>query len=201
MAENVLSLIRDLSSKDSPLPSLTTGYTKPSTVFFSHLYHSFFKYSFTTAKIMYTALIVLSVVLVRATHAPDRLWAEQLRGCFAVLVGMMGVLLVPNVVAIVMTKMDKAMSWYATPLAPVALYGPSGLLGLVHLFFAISDVLMQYVRRAAFPVSNRRNQRTIRLYGVAATPVIHCPGRSTDGHRISGAFLSHRLTNFRLDST
>ena len=135
MAENVLSLIHDLSSSDSPLPSLTTGYTKPSTVFFSHLYHSFFKYSFTTAKIMYTALIVLSVVLVRATHVPGQFWAEQLKSCFAVVVGMMGVLLVPNIVAVIMTKMDKAMSWYATPLAPVVLYGPAGLLGLVRSIF------------------------------------------------------------------
>lgn len=81
---------------------------------------------------MYATLLVLSVVFVRVTH-PGRFWAEQLRGCFAVLVGIIGVLLVPNVVAIIMTKMGKAMSWYARPLAPVVLYGPSGLLGLFHL--------------------------------------------------------------------
>jgi FlaA1/EpsC-like NDP-sugar epimerase len=132
MAENVLSLIRDLTSSNSPLPSLTAGYTKPSTVFFSHIYKSFFRYSFTTAKIMYAILLLLSVLLVRVTHAS---WKEQLRGCFAVLVGMIGALLVPNVVAIIMTKMDKAMSWYTKPLAPVALYGPAGLLGLSHPIF------------------------------------------------------------------
>jgi hypothetical protein len=136
MAENVLSLIRDLTSSNSPLPSLTTGYTKPTTVFFSHLYKSFFKYSFSTAKIMYSALLILCVIFVRVSHSHSgfgRFWTELLRGCLAVLVGVIGALLVPNVVAIMMMKMDKAMSWYAKPLAPVVLYGPAGLFGLFHL--------------------------------------------------------------------
>ena len=132
MAENVLSLIRDLTSSNSPLPSLTAGYTKPTTVFFSHLYKSFFKYSYRSAKIMYATLLVLSVIYVRVTHVhstPGRFWTEQLKGCFAVLVATIGALLASNVVAIIMTKMDKAMSWYTRPLAPVALYAPAGLLG------------------------------------------------------------------------
>lgn len=81
---------------------------------------------------MYTALLVSSILLVRVTHVhsdPSRFWTELLRGCLAVVVGAMGTLLVPNVVAIIMVKMDKAMSWYSRPLAPVALYGPAGLLG------------------------------------------------------------------------
>jgi len=132
MAENVLSLIRDLTSSDSPLPSLTTGYTKPRTVFFSHLNKTFFRYSYTTAKIMYTVLLVLSVIFVRATHVPSAsggFWTEQLKGCFAVVIGFLGALLSSNMAAIIMTKMDKAMSWYTKPLAPVVLYGPTGLLG------------------------------------------------------------------------
>ena len=141
MAENVLSLIRDLTSSNSPLPSLTTGYTKPTTVFFSHMYKSFFRYSYRTAKIMYTILLVLSVIYVRLTHdhstTPGRFWAEQKKGCFAVLVAFIGALLASNLVAMVMTKMDKTMSWFTRPLAPVALYGPAGLLGSSHNLYCL----------------------------------------------------------------
>src|SRR5260221_2777470 len=105
MAENVLSLIRDLTSSDSPLPSLTNGFTKPRTVFFSHLFGSFFRYSYTTAKIIYTALLVISVVFVRVTHVPSKsggFWTEQLKGWVAVFVSFLVALLTSNVAAIIM---------------------------------------------------------------------------------------------------
>ena len=138
MAENVLALIRYLTSSNSPLPSLTAGYTTPTTVFFTHIYHTFFVYSFTTAKIMYTTLFASSLLLVWITFGPGAtaqsgsgFWIEQGRGCIAVLAGMIGTLLVPNVVAFLMkTVLDKGMSWFKSPLAPIALYAPPSLLGL-----------------------------------------------------------------------
>lgn len=139
MAENVLALIRYLASSNSPLPSLTAGYTSPTTVFFTHLYHTFFMYSFATARIMYTTLFAFSIILVWITfgrpaetaHCGNGFWIKQGRGCVAVIMGMIGTLLVPNVVAFLMkTVLNKGMSWFKNPLAPIALYAPPALLGL-----------------------------------------------------------------------
>lgn len=140
MGENVLALIRHLTSSDSPIPSLTTGYTAPTTVFFSHIFRSFFTYSYTTAKVMYTALFVSSFLLVWVTFVDPApalkksgfvFWREQIKGCFAVIAGMLGTLLIPNVTAFVMRDvLDKAMSWFTSPLAAIAFYGPTALLGM-----------------------------------------------------------------------
>ena len=139
MGENVLTLIRYLSSAHSPLPTLTEGYTRPSTVFFTHLNGFFLMYSFTTAKVMYTLLLLASFVLIRITYvdpAPalkkvgDGFWSEQIRGGLAVVFGAIGSLLVPNVVAVVMRYvLNKGMSWFTSPLASLGLYGPAAVLG------------------------------------------------------------------------
>ena len=140
MGENVLALIRHLTSSDSPLPSLTTGYTTPTTVFFNHIFRMFFTYSYATAKVMYTALFLSSFLLVWITFVDPApalkkagcgFWREQIRGCFAVTAGMLGTLLIPNVIAFIMKNvLDKAMSWFTSPLAAIAFYGPAALLGM-----------------------------------------------------------------------
>ncbi|KAF8075052.1 hypothetical protein FPV67DRAFT_1475846 [Lyophyllum atratum] len=136
MAENTLALLRFLSAAGSPIPTLTT-YTRPTTVFFSYLGY-FFIYSFTTAKILYTALLVASIALVRMAYknpAPALrnsrgVWHEQARGMRAVIAGLVGCLLVPNVVALVMHRvLGKAMSWFSNEYSAVVLYAPTALLG------------------------------------------------------------------------
>ena len=67
MAVNTLSLLKYLASLDSPLPSLTTGYTKPSTMFFSLLNSFFVQYSFRVANALHFTLFVSSVILVAIT--------------------------------------------------------------------------------------------------------------------------------------
>ena len=146
MGENVLSLMRYLSSAGSPLPTLTEGYTRPSTVFFTHIGGFFFMYSFATAKVMYTLLFLVSYALVRFTYvdpapalkkAGDGFWREQIKGGVAVVFGAIGALLVPNLVAVVMRHvLNKGMSWFASPLAPLGLYGPAAALGrmMINLF-------------------------------------------------------------------
>ena len=139
MGENVLSLMRYLSSAGSPLPTLTDGYTRPSTVFFTHVGGFFFMYSFTTAKVMYILLFLVSFALVRFTYvdpAPalkkvgDGFWREQIKGGIAVVFGAIGALLVPNLVAVAMRYvLNKGMSWFTDPLAPLGLYGPATVLG------------------------------------------------------------------------
>lgn len=138
MAENALGLLQYLSSSESPLPSLTAGYSRPTTIFFSHLGH-FFIYSFTTAKILYSLLFVSSLGLVKLTFvnpAPalrkgQSVWREQGRGFVAVVAGILGTVLVPNIVALIMQRvLGKSMSWFANVFSPLALYGPPALLGM-----------------------------------------------------------------------
>lgn len=136
MAENALALLQYLSAAGSPIPTLTT-YTRPTTVFFSHL--GFFAiYSFTTAKIMYTALFASSLIFVLVTYvdpAPAMkkgrgVWREQGRGMRAVIAGIIGSLLVPNIVAFIMkTVLGKGMSWFASQYSAIVLYGSASLLG------------------------------------------------------------------------
>ena len=69
MGENTLALLRYLSSPQSPLPTLTSGYSKPTTVFFHNLTF-FFVFSFQTAKVLYTLLLVLSFAYVALNFVP-----------------------------------------------------------------------------------------------------------------------------------
>ncbi|KAF8159229.1 hypothetical protein B0H34DRAFT_655155 [Crassisporium funariophilum] len=155
MGENTLALIRYLSSSKSPLPTLTQGYTRPSTVFFAHIGGVFFMYSFATAKIMYSVLFLASLVLVRLTFvdpapalkkAGSGFWREQGKGAVGVLAGMVGTLAVPNLVAVVMKSgLGKGMSWFSDPMAPLGLYGPAALLGGLLSQYLIGQIHEQSV--------------------------------------------------------
>lgn len=128
MAENTLALLRFLSSEDSPLPNLTAGYTRPTTVYFT-LFGGFYMYSFKTAKLMYSALF-LSCLLFVWVSSPSQGRAERTKGLVAVLAAVAGTIIVPNVVALVMSKgLNKGMSWFSSPFAPLFLYAPPTLLG------------------------------------------------------------------------
>lgn len=137
MAENTLALLRYLSSPESPLPSLTAGYTRPTTVFFQSFKH-FFVYSFGTAKILYAFLFGLSVSYAVATFAPPApalrqargFLGDHLRGLFAVGSAMVGAIVGANAVAFVMASvLKKPLSWFSVELSCVALYGPAALAG------------------------------------------------------------------------
>lgn len=140
MGENTLALLLHLSADGSPLSSLTEGYTRPTTVFFAHVGPTFFIYSFTTAKILYSVLLLASLVLVRWTFVDPApalkkghgFWREQIKGSLAVLAGIVGTIALPNVVAIIMKSvLNRGMSWFRSPFAPIGLYGPPALLGTV----------------------------------------------------------------------
>ncbi|EIW75315.1 hypothetical protein CONPUDRAFT_169679 [Coniophora puteana RWD-64-598 SS2] len=140
MAENTLALLDHLSSASSPLPTLTDGYTKPTTVFFSHL-GFFFVYSFATARALYTALFVSSVVLVRIVatdYAPalrrstgSSIWHDQMKGVAACVAGAVGAIVGANVVALLMSDLvlGRPLSWFTSERAPVLLYAPAALTG------------------------------------------------------------------------
>jgi len=138
MGENTLALMRYLSSEESPLPSLAEGYSPPSTIFFAHMFHTFFQYSYATAKKLYAALLVASFALVRfyfidptpTVKSGDPFWREQKKGLTAVISGAVGTIVVPNVLAIIMRSVvGKPMSWFTSPALPLGLYGPAALLG------------------------------------------------------------------------
>ena len=137
MADNTLALLKYLTSPESPLPSLDTGYTKPETVFFS-IFGFFFRYSFQTARITYFVFFITSLGFVKLTYVDPApalkrgraMWQEQLRGIAAVVAAPIGALLGANTVAYIMTKgFDKGMSWFSVELSCLALYLPPALAG------------------------------------------------------------------------
>ena len=133
MGENVLALVKYLSSNRSPLPTLTEGYTLPSTVYFTHI-GVFITYSFATARIMYTALFLATLLLVRFRNKKLgglSVWRTQAKGVTAVLAGLAGGLVVPNAVAFVMANVvGRSMSWFAHESSAILLYGVPTLLGM-----------------------------------------------------------------------
>lgn len=137
MGENALALLHYLSSPKSPLPSLAGGYFAPTTVFFSNL-GWFMSYSYSTAKIMYTSLFFASIILVKTIYVDPApalkggkgVWKEQTRGVVAVICGAGGAIVGANVVAVVMQRvLGKGMSWFASELSTLGLYGPAALTG------------------------------------------------------------------------
>jgi hypothetical protein len=129
MASNALALLQHLSSPASPLPELTSGYTPPSTVFFSHL-GIFWIYSFNIAKVMYGILFIQSVVFTFAGGNVTDVLKELGRGAIRVIAGLVGALLGANGVAVIMAKvLGKGMSWFSNVHAPVALYATPALVG------------------------------------------------------------------------
>ncbi|KAF9454480.1 hypothetical protein P691DRAFT_692720 [Macrolepiota fuliginosa MF-IS2] len=144
MAENTLALLRFLSSEVSPLPKLTAGYTRPTTVYFT-LLGKFYMYSFKTARIMYSVLFVASLLFVRLSKA-NRERARWTNGLVAVLAAVSGALIVPNVVALVMNKgLNKGMSWFSSPFAPIVLYAPPTILGALLSQYLIGPIPEQDV--------------------------------------------------------
>ncbi|TFY54790.1 hypothetical protein EVG20_g9564, partial [Dentipellis fragilis] len=142
-AENVMAILEYLTSDESSLPELDYGYSKPSTVFFSHL-GRFFLYSYTTAQVLYALLVYSAVVFVTLTWpaAPPALkkgsssnkvvlfFTEQPRGIVAVVAGFLGAITGTNLLAAVMHYgLGKNMSWFSSEAASLALYGPAALAG------------------------------------------------------------------------
>lgn len=144
MAENVLALVKYLSSDRSPLPTLTEGYTRPSTVYFTHI-GVFITYSFATARTMYTALFFATLFLIHFGNkklGALSLWSTHAKGVAAVLTGLAGALVVPNVVAFVMANVvGRSMSWFAIEFSAILLYGVPTLLGARGVYHQPTDVL------------------------------------------------------------
>ena len=151
MADNTLALLQYLTSPQSPLPSLDTGYSKPQTVFFS-LFGFFFRYSFQTAYITYSLFFITSIAFVKFTYVDPApalkkgrtIWQEQLRGFAAVVAAPAGALVGANAVAYIMAKVfNKGMSWFSVELSCLILYLPpafAGALASQLLFGRIREV-------------------------------------------------------------
>jgi hypothetical protein len=144
MGENVLPILRYLSSDASPLPLLTTGYTRPTTVFFSD-YGRFIQYQFSTARLMYGTLFALSLSLAwfvyRERVPGSRSGSKPLTtaGGFrkaqwnsirAHLIAFGGALIGANGLAVIMHRvLGRNMSWFASEQSALLLYGPAALTG------------------------------------------------------------------------
>ena len=144
MGENVLAILRYLSSDASPLDSLTAGYTRPTTVFFSD-FGRFIQYQFSTALLMYGTLFSLSVSLAwfvyrervlgsrsgsRSLAAASGFWVTQWNGARALLFAFGGALICANGLAVIMHRIvGRNMSWFADEHSALFLYGPAALTG------------------------------------------------------------------------
>lgn len=147
MAENALALLQFLSSDQSPLPTLTAGYARPSTVYFT-LFGRFYMYSFKTARIMYLALFVVSLTFVRISTAQKEK-ASLVRGLVAVMASTFGTVIMPNLVALIMSKgLNKGMSWFSNPFSPIALYAPPALLGALLSQYLVGPVFERDILNA-----------------------------------------------------
>ena len=142
MAENTLAILRYLSSDASPLPSLTTGYTRPTTVFFTE-FGRFVQYQFATARLMYGTLFSLSLTMswfIYYKRMPESqsvgFWTTQWNGVRAILIAFGGALIGANGLAVILHRvLGHNMSWFASEHSALLLYGPAALTGL---FFSSS---------------------------------------------------------------
>lgn len=146
MGENVLAILRYLSSDASPLPSLTTGYTRPTTVFFSE-FGRFIQYQFSTARLMYGTLFALSLSLAwfvyreRVPASGSRSGSKSLKTAAgfrkaqwnsirAHLIAFGAALIGANGLAAIMHRvLGRNMSWFASEHSALLLYGPAALTG------------------------------------------------------------------------
>ncbi|KAI8985766.1 hypothetical protein BD414DRAFT_462425 [Trametes punicea] len=137
MADNVLTLLLHLTSDESPLPELATGYSRPQTVFYEH-FGLFLVYSFTTAKLLYFIFFVVALVVARMTYvdpAPalkkcTSFIGDLLQGLGAVSAAFIGAVVGANLVAFLMAKvLGKSLSWFSSVFSCIALYGPAALSG------------------------------------------------------------------------
>lgn len=135
MAENTLALLRYLSGPESPITSLTEGYTPPTTVFYSYL-GRFWLYSFQTANIAHGALFIATLLLI-TWRGPK--FTSLLKGVGYSTVGLVGALLGANGVAFIMKGMDKTLSWYTDEWLAPGLYLPPALLGKNWTYFWLSS--------------------------------------------------------------
>ncbi|KAI0792197.1 hypothetical protein C8Q75DRAFT_754855 [Abortiporus biennis] len=183
MAENTMALLQYLSSSESPLPTLTTGYTKPTTVFF-HTLDYFFVYSFSTAQKLYTALLVASLILVKFTFVPPApavkqgrgVIAENFRGVLALGAAFVGALVGANIIAVVMAKgLNKGMSWFSAEFSCLLLYGPPALAGAFGSQLLIPRVREQTVFTSLL-VSHAFFACSIQFLGIGSAAVFFLSG-------------------------
>ncbi|KAF7318377.1 Peptide hydrolase [Mycena chlorophos] len=129
MGENTLALIKHLTAPGSPLPKLSGSskhHQKMHLVFLAFL-TKFFMYRFSTAKVMYGVSLATAVFFTRPILAKKR-WRGGVR---AVLTGLLGTIVVPNLLAFFMSKvLGKGMSWFSGYVfGALGLYAPAALLG------------------------------------------------------------------------
>ncbi|EKM81542.1 hypothetical protein AGABI1DRAFT_69822 [Agaricus bisporus var. burnettii JB137-S8] len=175
MGENTLALLRFLSSEESPLPNLTSGYTPPTTVYLT-LAGRFFMYSFATAKMMYWAFFLASVLFVRLSATKNGEKASVAIGVMAVTVAFLGTIIVPNMVAFIMNKLlNKGMSWFSSPFAPVVLYGPPSILGVLLSQYLIGPISEQAIFNAMLLLQSTL-ALAIQMAGIGSASVFFLSG-------------------------
>ncbi|QRV88245.1 Peptidase family M28 protein [Ceratobasidium sp. AG-Ba] len=123
MAENTLALLTYLSSTDSPLPTLQK-YSPPTVAYFSLLSRYFFSYTFSTARQLYVATLVLSLPLISLSRL-------QMQFLVGVPLSLLSSALTVNLVALGMKLSGNGMTWFAGESRCLVLYTPAALIGIL----------------------------------------------------------------------
>ena len=133
MAENAMELLKHLSSPDSPLPSLTSGYKRPTTVFFSLAKTLYVKYSFETANALYATLFLSTLFLVSRRDGKTSAlshWRTLFKSVSSSSASFFGALFGANVVAFLMSSVfGRSLSWFRVEFSCLVLYAPATLAG------------------------------------------------------------------------
>jgi hypothetical protein len=130
MAEQVLALVKYLTSTDSPLATMKDrNNADKSAVYFSLLGRIFIMYSSSTANAIAIALLT-SATLLAIALVPNLTFDSFLRGSYAVISAAIAGIISANFVAFFMTgALNKPLSWFSNELAPILLYAPPALAG------------------------------------------------------------------------
>jgi hypothetical protein len=128
MGENVLALVRYMTSSSSPLPRMRK-HSPPNATYMSFLGRYFVTWSSETSALMYGTFFYGSLVVV-ATLLPA--WSVRVycASVLGVVGGLVGAIVGANVVALIMTVvLRKGMTWFAFKWSPMVLYGLPALTG------------------------------------------------------------------------
>ena len=205
MAENTLAILQYVSSDASPLPSLTNGFARPATVFFTQ-FGRFFQYQFTTARLMYGALFALSLTLARIAHGKRALdsssagfLTEQWVGARTLLLAFGGALIGANGLAVVMHRvLGHNMSWFASEHSALLLYGPATFGGpSPTLSSSEISFLLGFCRHSRIAVRLPRGCRAHRPQRTVVVAIWRRAAASAAWPRLCVPFVPRRGTNIR----
>ena len=147
---------------------------------------------------MYATLFVCAVTFTYVTYRDPSarpgttgvsVWAAHRQGIILLTLGLLGAIIAVNAHAIVMHRyLGKNMSWFATELSPLLLYGPSALAGKWSAC-TFSNAYSSFVRCFGFAGSAGRRLRAHNVHFALDLDVLRGPCSPISWHWIRSNFI------------